>query len=178
MRRRDVDSGSGETNPVGSHLTACHVRFRTETEMGLGALQRRWQATHSSGDSWSKFKIQIDLNRHRCTLARMRETDYSALLRDLAGKGDESLTPLPPPPRRVESLTFDIDIIGLKMSHVKPRAVTSGPAGDWLVVQAYLPGSSESFLLGISNRLSAGEIVIPKPESGRAVVQALSQVFG
>lgn len=178
MRRREVDPGSGETNSVDSRLSASRLRFRTETEMGLGALQRRWQATHSSGESWSRFKIQIDLNRHRCTLARMPETDYSALLRDLAGKTEESLTPLPPPSRRVGSLTFDIDIIGLKMSQVGRRAATSGPAGDWLVVQAYLPGSSESFLLGISNRLSAGEIVIPKPESGRAVFQALSQVFG
>jgi hypothetical protein len=106
------------------------------------------------------------------------ETDYTALLRELAGKTDESLTPLPPPPRRVETLTFDIDIIGLKMSQVRPRAVASGPTGDWLVVQAYLPGSSKSFLLGVSNRLCAGEIVIPEPESGRAVVHALSQVFG
>ncbi|MGD8868560.1 MAG: hypothetical protein PVI01_13055 [Gemmatimonadales bacterium] len=179
MRRRDVDPGSGETNPVDSRLSAGHVRFRTESEMGLGALQRRWQATHSSAKGWSCFKITIDLDRHRCTLGRVPETDYSALLRDLAGKTDESLTPLPPPPRRVESLTFDIDIIGLKMSQVTPRAAArGGPAGDWLVVQAYLPGSTESFLLGVSNRFSAGEIVVPKPESGRAVIQALSQVFG
>ena len=178
MRRREVDTGSSETNPVDSRLSAGHVRFRTEREMGLGALQRRWLATHSWAEGLSRFKITVDLDHSRLTLARVPEADYSALLRDLAGKTHESPTPLPPPLRRVESLTFDIDIIGLKMSQVNTRAVASGPAGDWLVVQSYLPGSSESFLLGVSNRHSAGEIVIPKPESGPAIYQALSQVFG
>jgi hypothetical protein len=178
MRRREVDSGSSETNPVDSRLSAGHVRFRAESEMGLGALQRRWSATYSWGEGRSRFRITVDLDRSRLTLARTPEADYSALLRDLAGRTPESLTPLPPPSRRVETLTFDIDIVGLKMSDVNLQAAPSGPAGDWLVVQAYLPGSSEFFLLGISNRLAAGEIVIPRPQAGPAVLQALSQVFG
>ncbi|MGD8698829.1 MAG: hypothetical protein PVJ43_06035 [Gemmatimonadales bacterium] len=178
MRRREVDTGSSETNPVDSRLSAGHVRFRTEREMGLGALQRRWLATHSWVDGQARFKITIDLDHGRLTLARTPEADYSALLEDLAGKDHESLTPLPPPSRRVESLTFDIDIIGLKMSRVNTRELAGGPAGDWLVVQAYLPGSSESFLLGVSNRLSAGEIVVPKAASGPSIIQALSEVFG
>ncbi len=178
MQRREMRTGSDESNPVESRLSAGHVRFRTESEMGMSALQRRWQAMYSYGDGWSRFKISVDLNRGKCTLVRAPDADYSAMLRELVGKTKESLTPLPPPTRRVESLTFDVDIIGLKMSRVSAREVPSGPAGDWLVVQAYLPGSTESFLLGVSNRLSAGEIIVPKAESAPAVLQALSQVFG
>ena len=98
------------------------------------------------------------------------------MLRELAGKPPESLTPIPPPSRRIDSLTFDIEIIGLKMPRVGAGAV--GPAGDWLVVQAYLPRSTESFLLGVSNRLAAGEIIVSRPESGPTIVHVLTQVFG
>ncbi len=176
MERRDIGTAPSGAEPVAVPAVAGQVRFRTESEPGISALSRRWQATYSHGQSWSHFTIAIDLSRHSCTLSRTPETDYSAMLKELAGKPPDSLTPIPPPSRRVDSLTLDVEIIGLKMPRV--RSGTSGPSGDWLVVQAYLPGSTESFLLGVSNRLGAGEMVVPRPEAGPAVVHALSQVFG
>ena len=176
MERHDIGTGRTGAEPVAVPAVAGHIRFRAESEPGIDALSRRWQATYSHGQSWSHFTIAIDLSRHSCTIGRTPETDYSALLRELAGKPPDSLTPIPPPSRRIDSLTFDVEIIGLKMPRV--REGTSGPSGDWLVVQAYLPGSTEGFLLGVSNRLGAGEIVVSRPESGQAVVHVLSQVFG
>lgn len=176
MERRDIGTGRVGADPVAIPAVAGHVRFRAESEPGLDSLSRRWQATYSHGQNWSRFGIAIDLSRHTCTITRTPETGYAALLRELAGKPADSLTPIPPPSRRVDSLTFDMDIIGLKMPRV--RAGATGPAGDWLVVQAYLPGSTESFLLGVSSRLAAGEIVVSRPEAGPAIVHTLSQVFG
>ena len=176
MERHDVGTGRAGAQPVAAPAVAGHVRFRAESEPGQNSLNRRWQATYSHGQDWSHFGIAIDLSRQTCTLSRTAETDYSSLLRELAGKPPESLTPIPPPSRRIDSLTFDIEIIGLKMPRVGAGAV--GPAGDWLVVQAYLPRSTESFLLGVSNRLEAGEIIVSRPESGPTIVHVLTQVFG
>lgn len=178
MQRSEVDRQSTKVNPVGHRNYAGHVRFRAESELGKGALERCWEAAYSVGDVWARFRIVVDLGRNTCTLSRTPDTDYGPLLRELAGKTKQSLTPLPTPPQRVDSLTLDVQIIGLKMSQVSAAAVPAGPAGDWLVAQAFLPGSTESFLLGVSNRLSAGEIVIPKPESAPAVLHVLSQIFG
>jgi hypothetical protein len=176
MERHDISTGRPGAEPVAVPAVVGQARFRTESEPGIDALNRRWQATYSHGQSWSHFSIAIDLSRHKCTLSRVPETDYSPLLKELAGKPPDSISPIPPPSRRVDSLTLDVEIIGLKMPRV--REGSSGPSGDWLVVQAYLPGSTESFLLGVSNRLGAGEIVVSRPESGPAVVDVLSQVFG
>jgi hypothetical protein len=94
------------------------------------------------------------------------------------GKPTGSVTPLPIPRNRVDSLTLDVEILGLKMTRVDAGAFKAGRAGDWLVVQAFLPRSAESFLLGLNDRMNAGEIVVAKPDSVPAVVDTLSQVFG
>ena len=99
------------------------------------------------------------------------------VVKRLAERGDALRCVVRPGTDRLEKLTpFDVEIIGLRMPRV--REGTSGPSGDWLVVLAYLPGSTAGFLLGVSNRLGAGEIVVSRPESGQAVVHVLSQVFG
>jgi hypothetical protein len=139
---------------------------------------RRWQAIYAHGQGWARFRIAIDLGRQTCTLYRTPDSDYSAMLRELEGKSPDALTPIPKPAKKVDSLTFDVEVVGLKMPRVSPGATAAaGPAGDWLVVQAYLPGSTDHFLLGVSNRLGAGEFVVPKAESGPTVVHVLSQVF-
>jgi hypothetical protein len=179
MERRDLGSQHAGADSVTSPAVAGHVRFRTESEPGIDNLNRRWQAIYAHGQGWARFRVVIDLSRHICTFYRVPESDYSALLRELAGKSPEGMTPIPPPSKRVDSLSFDMDIVGLKMPRVRPGGTTTtGPAGDWLVVQAYLPGSTQSFLFGVSNRLGAGEIVVPKAEWGPAVVHSLAQVFG
>ncbi len=66
----------------------------------------------------------------------------------------------------------------MRMSRINSGASLGGDAGDWLVVQAFVPGGAQSFLLGINDRLHAGEIVTSTPESGLAVFHTLSQVFG
>jgi hypothetical protein len=141
-------------------------------------MRRRWQAIFSYGEGWARFHFVINLNRNTVTFHRSLDVDYTAMLRVLSGKSQGSLTPLPPPTSKVESLTFDTEIVGLKMSRVDAGAFRAGPAGDWLVVQAFVPRGSESFLLGVNDRLNAAEIVITRPEAVTPVVHALMQVFG
>ena len=178
MQRRDIDAPRPDADQVTKPVGAGHVRFRTESEPDVDPMRRRWQAIHTHGQGAARFQIRTDLGRNTCTISRTADSDYTALLRELAGKTSESVTPVPPPTRRTDSLTFDIDINGLKLPKVASQSAAVGPAGDWLVVQVYLPGSTEWFLLGISDRQGAGEIFVPKAEAGPVVLHALNQVFG
>jgi hypothetical protein len=141
-------------------------------------MRRRWQAVFSYGEGWSRFHFVVNLNRNTLTFHRSLDVDYSAMLRVLAGQPQGSLTPLPPPTTKLESFTFDTEIVGLKMSRVNAGAFKAGPEGDWLVLQAFVPRGSESFLVGVNDRLNAAEIVISRPEAVTTVVHALTQVFG
>ncbi|UCC74717.1 MAG: hypothetical protein JSV86_09255 [Gemmatimonadota bacterium] len=141
-------------------------------------MRRRWQAIYSYGEGWSRFQFVVNLSRNTLTFHRSLDADYTAMIRALAGRPPGSLTPLPVPTGKVESITLETEIVGLKMSRVDAGAFQAGPSGDWLVVQAFVPRSSESFLLGVNDRLNAGEIVIARPEAVPAVIHALSQVFG
>lgn len=178
MQRREADSAGVGQHPFAVQAVPRPLRFRAQAEPGGDPMRRRWQAIFSYGEGWSRFHFVINLNRNTLTIHRSLDVDYTAMLRALAGKPHGSLTPLPPPTTRVESLTFDTEIIGLKMSRVNAGAFRAGPEGDWLVVQAFVPRGSESFLLGVNDRLNAGEIVIPRPEAATSVVHAFLQVFG
>jgi hypothetical protein len=178
MQRREAGSVSYGQQPFPVQAAPRPLRFRAEAEPGGDPMRRRWQAIFSYGEGWARFHFVINLNRNTVTFHRSLDVDYTAMLRVLSGKSQGSLTPLPPPTSKVESLTFDTEIVGLKMSRVDAGAFRAGPAGDWLVVQAFVPRGSESFLLGVNDRLNAAEIVITRPEAVTPVVHALTQVFG
>ncbi len=177
MEHREARTQSSASKSVTTPV-AGQVRFRTEREPGIDPLRRRWGATYAHRDGWSRFTIALDLTRNSCTLFRSADADYRAMLRELAGKQADSLTPIPPPARRLQLLTFDIEVVGLRVSRINSGVAQGGNSGDWLVVQAFVPGGAQSFLLGINDRLHTGEIVTSTPDSGLAVFQALSQVFG
>ena len=178
MERRDVRVGDPKLQSFATQARPGLLRFRTESEPGGDPMRRRWQAVYSYGEGWARFQIAMNLGRNTLTLFRTLEADYTAMLRDLADKPMGSLTPIPPPSPKVESLSFDVELIGLKMTRVNAGAFQEGPAGEWLVVQAYVPRSAESFLVGVNDKLNAGEIVIPNIDSAPIVVHALMQVFG
>lgn len=178
MQRRDVGRVGAQPQPFPVQAAPRPLRFRVEAEPGGDPMRRRWQAVFSYGEGWARFKIVVNLSRNSLTFHRSLDADYTAMLRALAGKPSGSVTPLPPPASRVESLTFETEIVGLKMSRVDAGAFQAGPAGDWLVVQAFVPRGAESFLVGVNDRLNAGEIVITRAEAVPVVVHALSQVFG
>ena len=178
MQRREAGRVSVGQQPFPVQVAPRPLRFRAEAEPGGDPMRRRWQAIFSYGEGWSRFHFVINLNRNTLTFHRSLDVDYTAMLRALAGKPQGSLTPLPPSTTKVESLTFDTEIVGLKMSRVDAGAFKAGPEGDWLVVQAFVPRGSESFLVGVNDRLNAAEIVITRPEAITSVVHALTQVFG
>ena len=178
MQRREVGRAGGQPQPFPVQAAPRPLRFRTEAEPGGDPMRRRWQAIYSYGEGWSRFQIVANLSRSTVTLHRSLDADYTAMLRALAGKANGSMTPLPPPTAKLESQTFETEIVGLKMTRVDAGAFQAGPAGDWLVMQAFVPRGAESFLLGVNDRLNAGEIIVARPESVPAVVQALLQVFG
>ncbi len=177
MQRRDVQSGTSpvQTTPVGA--APAHLRFRTEAEPGGDPMRRRWQAVYSYGEGWSRFGIVVNLERGKLTLHRSLEADYTPMLRQLVGRPG-SLTPLPLPKPKLESMTFDVEILGYKLARVSAGEFQPGRSGDWLVLQAFVPQSAESFLVGINDRLNAGEVVVPRVESEQPVFHALFQVFG
>lgn len=177
MEHREARTQRGPSETVSTPV-AGQVRFRTEREPGIDPMRRRWEAIFAHRDGWSRFAIALDLTRNSCTLFRAPDGDYKAMLRELAGKAVDSVTPLPPPTRRLQLLTFDVEVIGMRMSRINSGASLGGDAGDWMVVQAFVPGGAQSFLLGINDRLHTGEIVTSTAESGIAVFQTLSQVFG
>lgn len=178
MQRREAGRVGVGQQPFPVQAAPRPLRFRAEAEPGGDPMRRRWQAVFSYGEGWARFHFVINLNRNTVTFHRALDVDYTAMLRMLAGRSQNSLTPLPPPTAKLESLTFDTEIVGLKMSRVDAGAFKAGPEGDWLVVQAFVPRGSESFLVGVNDRLNAAEIVITRPEAVTTVVHALAQVFG
>ncbi len=176
MERRDTRIGSTDAQP--SVRTApSHLRFRTEMEPSGDPMRRRWQAVYSYGEGWARFTMAVNLNRGTLTLHRTQDADYAPMLRQLMGK-PSSVTPIPPATPKVESMSFDIEILGYKMTRINAGDFQAGGLGDWLVVQAYVPRSAESFVLGVNDRLNAGEIVIKRTQSVPAVLHVLSQIFG
>ncbi len=154
-----------------------HLRFRTEARPGGDPMRRCWEAIFSYGEGWARFDVVVNLSRATLTLHRSLDADYSAMLRQLLGKTN-SLTPIPRSPRKVESMTFDIEILGYKMSRQGAGEFQPGRSGDWLVVQAFLPGSADSFLFSVNDRLNAGEIAIQNARSMPTVANTLMMVFG
>jgi hypothetical protein len=140
-------------------------------------MRRCWEAIYSYGEGWSRFDVVVNLNRATLTLHRSLDAEYSAMLRQLAGNAN-SYTPLPVPARKVESMTFDVEILGYKMSRLNAGEFRPGRSGEWLVVQAFVPGSADSFLFSVNDRLNAGEIALQNPRSMPAVMNALVSVFG
>jgi hypothetical protein len=152
------------------------LRFRAQPEGGSKPSRRRYQAAYSHANGSSRFKIDVDLVHNELTFHRGSGDDYRAMLLDLAGH-PPGLSRIPSPRSRLDSLSFDIEVIGLKLPAVQP-ALEANRAGGWLVVRAFVPSATDSFLLGTNEGQAAGEIVIARPKSTRAVVLTLAKVFG
>ncbi|NIR44296.1 MAG: hypothetical protein GWN99_00035 [Gemmatimonadetes bacterium] len=140
-------------------------------------MRRCWEAIFSYGEGWARFDVVVNLNRGTLTLHRSLDADYSPMLRQLLGKSN-SLTPIPQSSRKVESMTFDVEILGYKMSRQGAGEFRPGRSGDWLVVQSFLPGSADSFLFSVNDRLNAGELTIQNERSLPTVISTLMLVFG
>lgn len=177
MERRESRIGSTEAQQPSVRTTPSHLRFRTEIDPSADPMRRRWQAVYSYGEGWARFNIAVNLNRGTLALHRTQDADYAPMLRQLMGKPN-SVTPIPPANPKVESMSFDIDILGYKMTRITAGEFQAAGLGDWLVVQAYVPRSAESFVMGVNDRMNTGEIVIPRTQSVPAVLHVLSQIFG
>ncbi len=154
------------------------VRFRTEPQRSLDTTERIWQGVYSYADGWARFGITIDATLNRLTLRRSAGSDYGVMLLELVGKTAGAALKKAVPGPSVAQLSFEIEIVGVKLTRVSAGVFQPGPGGDWLVVQAFVPGGSESFLLGINDHMAAGELFIPQPESSPAILKALARVFG
>jgi hypothetical protein len=141
-------------------------------------MERRWEGIYSYGEGWARFGIVVDLALNTLTLQRSPDADYGTLLSELAGKSSGRPPAAGSPESRVNRLGLDAELVGLKLSRASAGNFQAAPAGDWVVIQAFIPGGTESFLLGVNDRLASGEIYIPSAESIPAVMQALLQVFG
>ncbi len=170
VRPSDPSSSAGPTAPA-------RVRFRVQSQPGRTETQRRWQAAYAVGEEWRGFGISIDLGRGTCTFYRTAGQPLAALLQELSEQA-AAAAPLSTPSRRLESLQLDAAVVGLRMPKVETVADRAGGAGDWLVVQVYLPGSAQSFLLGLNSSQGAGEIAVPTPDVLPAVVHTLAEVLG
>lgn len=175
MQRREPGVGPATSESYAVRAEPTHLRFRTEAKPGGDPMRRRWEAIYSYGEGWARFDVVVNLTRSTLTLHRSLDADYSPMLRQLAGPAGSS-TPLPG--RKVESMTFDVEILGYKMSRMSAGEFQVGRSGEWLVVQAFVPGSADSFLFGVNDRLNAGEIAVQSPRSMPAVLSTLSSVFG
>ncbi len=177
MQRRDVGGEGARPHVFRTEEPPRPLRFRSKPEEGDEPVSRRWEAVYLYGDDRFPFNIELDLSRLTLTLYRQAEVNYSPMLRELAGwPFGLDITP-PHSGESTRSLTLDVELIGLRMPGVH-GSFGSGPAGEWLVVQAFLPRSAESFLLGVNDRQQAGEIAIPRSEDLEEVFQTLARVFG
>ena len=168
--------GAGDSDPFAQNGPRI-LRFRARREGQGDSTLRRYQATYSHSDGWSRFTIELDIAQNSLTLRRYPDDDYQEMLLDLAGR-PPTIPRIPAPKNTVDSLGFDMEVIGFRMATVQREVTREGRSGDWTVVKAYLPGGADSFLLGTNEPLAAGEILIPRPESTRTVVLTLAKVFG
>ncbi|UCF21197.1 MAG: hypothetical protein JSU87_07370 [Gemmatimonadota bacterium] len=154
------------------------VRFRTEPQRSLDTAERIWQGVYSYADGWARFGITIDATLNRLTLRRSSGSDYSEMLHQLVGRAAEPALNTAVRGPRVEQLSFEMEIVGVKLTRVSAGVFKPGPGGDWLVVQAFVSGGSDAFLLGINDHMATGELFIPRSESSPVVLKALARVFG
>ncbi len=164
------------------------LRFRTDADpAGSSPAHRHWKARYASPDgSWAPFDLDIDFDRGTCVLQRASGSDYRPLVCDLVRTFLGVETSNPPRVRdRVNTLALPFEIVGLKMSRSLggltpadgPGHYRSSPAGDWMVLQVFVPGRSESFLLGINDRQGCGELVPTGKDDGAPVIKTLARVF-
>lgn len=165
-------------------------RFRTDRDpRGTDQMHRHWQARYSHRGGWCQFEVAIDLERETCSFYRVGGTNYEPLLYDLARSLLGDRVTLPDAPEPAARVTLDASLVGLRMGRATAGLGTPAdpagvgpfrpdPNGDWLVVRAFVPRGQESFLLGVSDRVGSGEIVITQPGSGVAVLRALYPAFG
>lgn len=165
-------------------------RFRSDRDpRATDQAHRRWQARYSHPGGWATFDLSVDLAGGACTFHRVKGTDYSALLADLTRSLMGPGARLPRTSEPVERIALETTVVGLKMArgtgsvrdlggdsaHAGP--FRADPSGEWLVVRAFVPDGSESFLLAVSDRLGAAEIVVPSTEAGAAALRTLGPVF-
>ena len=171
-------SGDNEATPPGDETPSRPLRFRTESQVGRDSMERRWAGIYSYGEGWARFGIVVDLALNTLTLQRSPDADYGALLSELSGKSSGRSPAAQSPESRVSKLSLDAELVGLKLSRASAGTFQAAPAGDWVVIQAFIPGGTDSFLLGLNDRLASGELYIPTAKSVPAVMQALIRVFG
>ena len=161
-------------------------RFRTDPDPRATDLtHRRWQARYAHDAGWAPFDLALDMDTAECTFSRVRGTDYSAVRKDLARSLFGAEPPAPGSAEPAPAVALPIRLVGPKMSRsAAPGAPSpasgpfrSKPAGDWFVVEVLAAERGGSFLLGVNDRLGAGEIVVTRPETVPAVLKALGPVF-
>lgn len=154
-----------------------HVRFRAQRDLGSPAARRAWDATYAHEDGWARFKIVVEMTSHTAAFIRTADDAYGPMLRALVGKRPGARPPTVPPTERHESLTFDMEVMGTRMSRLSAGVFNPSAAGDWFVLQVFLPRSAESFILAVNDKTATGELAIPPGRSVSAVVHALAAVF-
>ena len=166
MADRDLEAGGSGGGAKARGL----FRFRANPEPGGDPARRLYRVTYSHDDGWSYFNIALDLGRNTCTLYRAGDADYTILLNHLAVTFTGEPLPRGLPTAESESLELDFELMGLRMTR-ELSAETTDPgafsgafradsAGDWLVVQVFVPGGTDTFILALNERMAGGEISI------------------
>lgn len=154
-----------------------HVRFRAQRDLGGPTARRSWDATYAHEDGWARFKVVVDMTDHTVAFIRSADDKYGPMLRALAGKRPGARPPAVPPSQRHESLTFDMEVVGTRMARLSAGVFNPSLAGDWFVIQVFLPRSAESFIMAFNDMTATGELAILPGRSVSAVLHALAAVF-
>lgn len=167
----DESEGSTQEEPQ-------HVRFRAQRDPRSPPSRPSWDATYGHADGWARFRVVLDMAKHTVAFLRTSDDVYGPMLKALAGQRPGIRVPSVPASERHSSLTFDIQVMGTRMSRLSAGVFSPSAVGDWSVIQIFLPQSAESFILAFNDKTATGELVVPSIRSLQVVIKALAQVFG
>ena len=166
----DASEGSAKEEPQ-------HVRFRAQRDPGSPSARPSWDATYGHEDGWARFRVVVDMASHTVAFVRTPDDVYAPILKALAGRRPGVRVPSLPPSERHSSVTFDMQVMGTRMSRLSAGVFNPSAVGDWSVIQVFLPQSAESFILAFNDKTASGELVVPSLRSLQVVISALAVVF-
>jgi len=149
---------------------------------------RQWIATYSSKGKTAKFRIELgsahagddeDKALHvsfgKGHFLSEPGSDASVLLADLK-KALEAKT-IPNKIARVDSLPFDLAILGENQSRSADGGFNTKPAGDWIAMKIFLANGEGEVFLNLNPVANKGEFSIKDPDYGDIVIAELAKVL-
>ena len=146
--------------------------------------ERIWLASYKKEGKEAKFRLKLNIKEpedgfplsfSKGSFYAEKDSDSEILLRDIANaleaKGKYQSD------KEIDSLEFDIAILGINQYRDDNGSFDSNSEGDWIATKVFVADGEGEFYLNINPVLGLGEISIKDSEYGDIVMSVLSKIL-